>query len=157
MNEQAQIAAILLAGFIAGGEPTGEPGLSASKANNSRPQIAHVSESSCRLLTRHKRRDDVTYQPGVGAGGKPVTPADIGSRLSFKMQPVYEFAVTIQPFPAASALQSETGMEVARVAYEPAKHRITINGEEQVWLHERALSDACQRQYGPEKDGKKAS
>lgn len=156
MNEQAQIAALLLAGFIAGGEPTGGDMLQA-KAASPRPQIASISAAGCRLVRRHVPAADVAYQADtsvrsqVSVDGKPVavvsrgmTSPELERVFSYELRPIYEFAVKVQPFPAASRFHAETGLEVATVAFDPKTRRMTIDGEELVWLHEQAIIDSCE-------------
>lgn len=155
MNEQAQIAALLLAGFIAGGDPSdAEMQMAGAEAPDRRPQIESISETGCRLLTRHVPAENVAYRPGVSATGKRVVPADLAGRLSYRRHPVYEFGVRIEPFPVSSKFNAQSYLEVATVTFDPDTRRITVDGEELVWLHEKALLEACARQAG-EKDGDK--
>lgn len=159
MNEQAQIAALLLAGFISGGDPSGGDTLQA-KAASPKPQIISISETGCRVMRRQIPAQDVAYRPDatvrsrVLVDGKPVAvvtsgvsggpaAASLEPTFSHEMRPVYEFAVKIQPFPATSRFHAETGLEVATVAFDPETRRVTVDGKELVWLHEQALIDAC--------------
>lgn len=155
MNEQAQMAALLLAGFIAGGEPTSSDTL--GEAASPKPQIASISETGCRLVRRHVPAEDVAYRldtnvrSQVSVDGKPVTVVSSGLAspevervFSYELRPVYEFAVKIQPFPASSRFHAESGLEVAMVGFDPKTRRVTVDGKELVWLHEQAIIDSCE-------------
>ncbi len=57
-----------------------------------------VRESDCRLLSRHKPRADVAYQPGQGAGGRKVKPADLnGGDYGIDLPEVVSFDISINP------------------------------------------------------------
>lgn len=155
MNEQAQMVALLLAGFIAGGEPHG--GDMMVEAASPKPQIANIGETGCRLVRRHVSAEDVAYSAGtavrsqVSVDGKPVAVVSGGLAapklervFSYEMRPVYEFAVKIQPFPSASRFHEETSLEVATIGFDPQTRRVTVDGKELVWLHEQAIIDSCE-------------
>ncbi|MEQ9144662.1 MAG: hypothetical protein RLO08_09925 [Parvibaculaceae bacterium] len=145
MNDQAQLAAVLLAGFFATGEPAPpEAGLAGAGvlAPRTKPEIVEISSGTCELVTAHRPRRDVAYQAGVSANGDPVVPADLPS-TGYALRPIYEFDVRINPLPG-SKFDEHTGMDVARVTYEPATGRVLIDGREMVWMHENALRAACQ-------------
>lgn len=149
MNEQAQIAAVFLAGMFAGTEPGSDRDLAGAAPLMPRPKpaITEISSGSCQIVERHVPREDVAFQPGVSINGAPVTPASVssnwGSGYSPVLQPVYEFNVRIDPLPGAPNI-APTRMTVATVAYDPESGRVTVNGEELVWLHEAALRSACE-------------
>ncbi len=39
--------------------------------------VIEITDADCRLLTRHQPDEDVAFQPGVDARGRPVAPADL--------------------------------------------------------------------------------
>ena len=146
MNDQAQLAAVLLAGFFATGDPVPpEAGLAGSGdlMPRTRPEIVEISDGSCALVTAHQAREDVAFRSGVTIAGDEVVSADLPQDYQYSLRPIYEFDVRINPLPN-SAFAAETRMNVATVAYEPITGRVLVDGEEIVWMHERALQAACE-------------
>lgn len=146
MNDQAQLAAVLLAGFFATGDPVPpEAGLAGSGdlQPRARPEIVEISDGTCALVVAHRSRDDVTFVPGVTVAGGRVAPADLVQNYQYGLRPIYEFDVRLNPLPN-SVFSAETRMDVAAVSYEPGTGRVLVDGEEVVWMHENALRAACE-------------
>ncbi len=148
MNDQAQMAAVLLAGFFASGDPVPpEAGLAGADmlASRAKPEIVEISTGSCALVTAHQPREDVAYKSGVTINGAPTVPANVGPAEVYALRPIYEFDVRINPLPNSSVAVSPR-LEVATVTYEPENGRIMLDGEELIWMHENALRAACESQ-----------
>tara|TARA_E500000305_G_C4004277_1_gene229022 strand:- start:901 stop:1362 length:462 start_codon:yes stop_codon:yes gene_type:complete len=148
MNDQAQMAAVLLAGFFATGDPVPQDaGLAGADVLESRakPEIVEISEGSCAIVTAHQPRDDVAYKSGVTINGAKTVPADVTPTEVYALRPIYEFDVRINPLPNSSIAVTPR-MDVATVTYEPENGRIMLDGQELVWMHENALRTACESQ-----------
>ena len=146
MNDQAQMAAVLLAGFFASGEPVPpEAGIAGADMLEGRekPAIVEISTGSCAIVTAHQPRGDVAYKSGVTINATKTVSADVGQAYEYALRPIYEFDVRIDPAPGGS-FADETLMDVATVSYEPDNGRIMVDGQELVWMHENALRSACQ-------------
>ena len=146
MNDQAQMAAVLLAGFFATGDPVPqEAGLAGADVLESRakPEIVEISEGSCAIVTAHQPRGDVAYKSGVTINGAKTVPADVTPTEVYALRPIYEFDVRINPLPNSSIAVTPR-MDVATVTYEPENGRIMLDGQELVWMHENALRTACE-------------
>lgn len=145
MNDQAQLAAVLLAGFFSTGEQLPpEAGLAGAGvlAPRARPEIVEISEGTCALVTAHQPREDVAFQPGVTVAGNRVVSANVDQAYSYNLRPIYEFDVRINPLPN-TAFATTTRMDVATVTYEPQNGSVKVDGQEVVWMHENALRAAC--------------
>lgn len=145
MNGQAQLAAILFAGMVSQGDGTStEPGVSAGKleASRTRPEIVEISDPACALVTEHVPAANVAYQPGVSTTGKQVASADLNPS-SYSLRPIYQFDVEITPESLSDKYKGQTGLPVATITYEPETGKVLLDGEEMVWLHEKALYAAC--------------
>ena len=148
MNDQAQMAAVLLAGFFATGDPMPpEAGLAGTDmlASRAKPEIVEISTGSCALVTAHQPREDVAYKSGVTINGAKTVPANVDPAEVYSLRPIYEFDVRINPLPNSSVAVTPR-MDVATVTYEPENGRITLDGKELVWMHENALRAACESQ-----------
>ncbi|PCJ71213.1 MAG: hypothetical protein COA62_00915 [Rhodobiaceae bacterium] len=146
MNDQAQLAAVLLAGFFATGDPVPpEAGLAGSGdlLPRAKPEIVEISDGSCNLVTAHQAREDVAFRPGVTVAGGEVVSADLPQNYQYSLRPIYEFEVRINPLPNNSFSEA-TEMDVATIGYEPVTGRVLIDGEEIMWMHENALQAACE-------------
>jgi hypothetical protein len=146
MNDQAQMAAVLLAGFFASGEPLPpEAGLAGADILTARekPAIVEISTGSCAIVTAHQPRNDVAYQSGVTINGAKTVSADVEQAYEYALRPIYEFDVRINPLPNSSVAVSPR-LEVATVTYEPENGRIMVDGQELIWMHENALRSACE-------------
>ncbi len=146
MNDQAQLAAVLLAGFFATGDPVPPEARLAGSGDlmpRARPEIVEISDGSCTLVTAHQAREDVAYRSGVTIGGEPVAPANLPQDYQYNLRPIYEFKVRINPLPNGGFAEA-TEMDVATVGYEPVTGRVLIDGEEIMWMHENALQAACE-------------
>lgn len=148
MNDQAQMAAVLLAGFFATGDPVPqEAGLAGADilASRAKPEIVEISSGSCAIVTAHQPREDVAYKSGVTINGSKTVPANTDPTDVYSLRPIYEFDVRINPAPNSS-IAATPRMDVATVTYEPENGRITLDGQELVWMHENALRVACESQ-----------
>jgi len=157
MNDQAQMAAVLLAGFFASGEPVPpEAGLAGAGVleAHAKPEIAEISTGSCAIVTAHRPREDVSYNDdvseksgvtinGTQISGSQIVSANVDQAYEYALRPIYEFDVRINPVPGNS-FSDETLMDVATVSYEPQNGRIMVDGQELVWMHENALRSACE-------------
>ncbi|WOF73709.1 hypothetical protein QMT40_001345 [Parvibaculaceae bacterium PLY_AMNH_Bact1] len=146
MNDQAQMAAVLLAGFFATGDPVPqEAGLAGADILTSRakPEIVEISSGSCAIVTAHQPREDVAFKSGVTINGAKTVPANIAHTDVYALRPIYEFDVRINPLPNSSIAVTPR-MDVATVTYEPENGRIMLDGQELVWMHENALRAACE-------------
>ncbi len=146
MNDQAQMAAVLLAGFFATGDPVPpEAGLAGADILTSRakPEIVEISSGSCAIVTAHQPREDVAFKSGVTINGAKTVPANIAPTDVYALRPIYEFDVRINPLPNSSIAVTPR-MDVATVTYEPENGRIMLDGQELVWMHENALRAACE-------------
>ncbi len=146
MNDQAQMAAVLLAGFFATGDPVPpEAGLAGADmlASRAKPEIVEISSGSCAIVTAHQPREDVAYKSGVTINGSKTVPADVNTPFVHAPRPIYEFDVRIDPLPNSNVAVTPR-LEVATVTYEPANGRIMLDGQELVWMHENALRAACE-------------
>jgi hypothetical protein len=146
MNDQAQLAAVLLAGFFSTGDQLPpEAGLAGAGvlAPRARPEIVEISDGTCALVTTHAPRDDVAYQPGVTVAGNSVVPANVEQGYQYNLRPIYEFDVRINPLPNAE-FAAPARMDIATVTYEPQSGRVMVDGQEVVWMHENALRAACE-------------
>jgi len=148
MNDQAQMAAVLLAGFFASGDPVPpEAGLAGADilASRAKPEIVEISTGSCAIVTAHQPREDVAFKSGVTINGAKTVPANIEPAELYALRPIYEFDVRINPLPNSSIAVSPR-LDVATVTYEPENGRIMLDGQELVWMHENALRTACESQ-----------
>ena len=146
MNDQAQMAAVLLAGFFASGEPVPpEAGLAGADvlAAREKPAIVEISTGSCAIVTAHQPHDNVAYKSGVTINGTKTVSADVEQDYEYALRPIYEFDVRIDPAPGGS-FADEALMDVATVTYQPENGQIMVDGQELVWMHENALRSACQ-------------
>lgn len=146
MNDQAQMAAVLLAGFFATGDPVPpEAGLAGAGVLTPRakPEIVEISTGSCAIVTAHQPREDVAFKSGVTINGSKTVPANVEPGDLYALRPIYEFDVRINPLPN-SPIAASSRFEVATVTYEPENGRIMLDGQELVWMHENALRAACQ-------------
>lgn len=146
MNDQAQMAAILLAGFFASGDPVPqEAGLAGADilASRAKPEIVEISTGSCAIVTAHQPREDVAYKSGVTINGAKTVPANVEATEIYTLRPIYEFDVRINPLPNSS-ISDTSRFDVATVTYEPENGRIMLDGQELVWMHENALRAACE-------------
>jgi len=145
MNDQAQLAAVLLAGFFSTGEQLPpEAGLAGAGvlAPRARPEIVEITDGTCALVTTHMPREDVAYQPGVTVAGNSVVSADVEQGYQYNLRPIYEFDVRVNPLPNAG-FGAPMHLDVATVTYDPQNGRVMVDGEEVVWMHENALREAC--------------
>ncbi len=145
MNDQAQLAAVLLAGFFStGGSIPLETDLagSGSLMPRARPEIVEISDGTCALVATHQTREDVAFKPGVTVAGGRVTPANLPQGYEYNLRPIYEFDVRLNPLPN-SAFSAETRMDIATVTYQPETGRVLVDGQEVVWMHKNALQAAC--------------
>jgi len=58
-------------------------------------RLGLITVESCRILTAHIPRDDVSYQGGVDVRGKPVKPADLYERPDFGLKDKISFALIL--------------------------------------------------------------
>lgn len=145
MNDQAQLAAVLLAGFFSTGDQLPpEAGLAGAGvlAPRARPEIVEISDGTCALVTAHQPRQDVAYTPGVTVAGNSVVSANVEQAYQYHLRPIYEFDVRINPLPNAE-FAVEPRMDVATVTYEPESGKVMVDGQQVVWMHENALRAAC--------------
>ncbi len=104
-----------------------------------------ISLDTCRLVSTHVAEDSVAFQPGVGAKGKPVTPADLGGGSTIK--PPEDFSIDITDLlgdrvevPAAPGeYVPEADMGAIRVK----DGKLTYNGQELPDSALLALAEAC--------------
>ncbi|MEQ9519986.1 MAG: hypothetical protein RLN89_11165 [Parvibaculum sp.] len=148
MNDQAQLAAVLLAGFFSTGDAVVQgDGLAGAAVSTprARPEIVEISEGTCALVAAHHPAADVAFQPGVDVNGKAVVPANLEGGFQYNLRPIYEFDVRLKPLSGA-ALGDLTELNVATVTYEPESGRVLLDGQEVIWMHENALRSACKAQ-----------
>lgn len=145
MNDQAQLAAVLLAGFFSTGDQLPpEAGLAGAGvlAPRARPEIVEITDGTCALVTTHTPREDVAFRPGVTVAGNSVVSANVEQGYQYNLRPIYEFDVRIDPLPNAG-FSASSPMDIATVTYEPQNGKVMVDGEEVVWMHENALREAC--------------
>lgn len=148
MNDQAQIAAVLLAGLFSTGEPVAHgDGLAggAVLTPRAKPEIVEISDGTCALVTAHQPAADVAFTPGVDVRGNAVAPANVDGGFQYNLRPIYEFDVQLKPL-SGTALADATEMNVANVTYEPSTGQVLVDGQEVIWMHENALRAACKSQ-----------
>lgn len=105
-----------------------------------------VSLDDCKRLTRHKARDDVTYQPGVDVRGKSVTPADVQplGAITVPDEIVIDFGLDLAGrygFGAAALFDATAG--IATIHYDLATGGLTFNGKPLLSEDARAIERAC--------------
>tara|TARA_A100000171_G_C2128729_1_gene145233 strand:- start:1667 stop:2140 length:474 start_codon:yes stop_codon:yes gene_type:complete len=152
MNDQAQMAAVLLAGFFSTNEVAvqGDGLAGAVLTPRVKPEIVEISDGTCALVAAHRPAADVAYVPGVSVDGRSVVSASADSGFQYNLRPIYEFDVRLKPLAssgqAGSVLGDLTELNVAAVTYEPETGRVLVDGQEVIWMHENALKAACRSQ-----------
>jgi len=129
------------------------PALAQDGAQEDEKQITHMSVSleDCRLLIRHKARDDVAYKAGVDVHGNAVAPADLkpsdGLPLGAIKVPdeiVIDFGLDLAGrygFGAAAMFDATAG--IATIQYDLASGGLTFNGKSLLAEDARAIERAC--------------
>jgi hypothetical protein len=102
---------------------------------------ARLAAEDCRRVTRHLPDPSVAYQPGVGAGGRRVAPADLSPPQPIvPATPVFTLGVDLQQrFGLPSSLEADLPIGVVTVE----NNRLLLNGRPLGPEDEASLAAAC--------------
>ncbi len=107
-----------------------------------KPKLFVISENDCRLLSQHWPRADVTYKPGIGAGGQPVSPADLDggySEFNFPNEVTFNLLIKLRD----DALLEPEG-SVGQVSVDLDSGIVSLNDNALVLEEQTALIAFCQ-------------
>jgi hypothetical protein len=121
-----------LAFFLAIFASTGAPDAAAQ---------ARLAPEDCRRVTRHLPDPSVAYQPGVGAGGRRVAPADLSPPQTIvPATPMFTLGVDLQRrFGLPRSLEADLPIGVVTVE----NNRLLLNGRPLGPEDEASLAAAC--------------
>lgn len=113
---------------------------------------ATVNAGDCAAINSHHPAPDVAFQPGVGANGRKVAPADLpGNDFPGLVPQTLHFDVQINPLiygrPAAASPSkfSNTQVPVGHVEVDLKTGQASLNGRPLTSGQEQALREACRR------------
>lgn len=107
-----------------------------------------VSKEDCKRIVAqtHVPAADVAYQPGVDVHGRKVAGADLpesGNNLKVLPDKI-QFDMTYNPT-AAMKYGANTQMTTAKIEYDIASNRMTMNGQPIGDSQQRELAEACRK------------
>jgi hypothetical protein len=102
---------------------------------------ARLAPEDCRRVTQHVPDPSVAYQPGVGAGGRRVAPADLSPPQTIvPATPVFTLGVDLQRrFGLPRSLEADLPIGVVTVE----NNRLLLNGRPLGPEDEASLAAAC--------------
>ena len=123
-------------------------GLAAAPAQTQ--DVVLVSLAQCRQVVAHQPADDVVYQPGVDAAGRPVAPADLAGPGTVQTP---NFVTIALDLPLREFLGADTPpftgkaeVLVGTVDYDIRTARLSYNGQPLSDPAAHAIAAACARQ-----------
>jgi hypothetical protein len=102
---------------------------------------ARLSPEDCRRVTQHVADPSVTYQPGVGAGGRRVAPADLSPPQTIVPEtPVFYLGVDLQRrYGLPRSLEADLPIGIVTVE----GNRLLLNGRPLGAEDQSSLAAAC--------------
>ncbi|MCU0986343.1 MAG: hypothetical protein MUC89_15635 [Acetobacteraceae bacterium] len=102
---------------------------------------ARLAPEDCRRVTQHVPDPSVTYQPGVGAGGRRVAPADLSPPQTIVPEtPVFYLGVDLQRrFGLPRSLEADLPIGIVTVE----GNRLLLNGRPLGPEDQSSLAAAC--------------
>lgn len=108
----------------------------------------YVTADDCRVLSRHRPDQGVTYRPGVDVKGKYVAPADLNGGAASALPPgKVGFDVLVNPMEnnPGQGRYKDTTLPVARVEVDLATGETFLNGRSLTPEQDKIVWDACKR------------
>ena len=111
------------------------------------PRDVVVSREDCRTVVAHVPANDVAYQPGVDALGRPVVPADLGGGPVFTLPDplVIRLDVELADRFGLSANPGDVEPQLTAGFIAISGDQVVINGQPLLSEEELALQAACSR------------
>jgi hypothetical protein len=97
------------------------------------PYYAKAEEKPaiCKILETHQPQNDVAYQPGIDAYGRPVVPANLNSASTFKVPEIIKIPITIDLAERLNAVEDGVQLEAPLGMVEIHQDgRVRYNGED---------------------------